>query len=62
MNLLKSFCSSITEFAHFVDDAELFESKLLEYKSIKEVNGHTPMEVTIGCILGIFIGLAYSFL
>lgn len=41
---------------------KLNESKLLEYKSIKEVNGHTPMEVTIGCILGIFIGLAYSFL
>ena len=33
-NLLKSFCSSITEFAHFVDDAELFESKLLEYGNV----------------------------
>lgn len=41
---------------------KLNESNLLEYKPIKEVNGHTPMEVTIGCILGIFIGLAYSFL
>ena len=30
-NLLKSFCSSITEFAQFVDNASLFESKLLEY-------------------------------
>lgn len=30
-NLLKSFCSSISEFAHFVDNADLFESKLLEY-------------------------------
>lgn len=30
-NLLKSFCSSITEFAHFVNNSDLFESKLLEY-------------------------------
>lgn len=30
-NLLRTFCSSITEFAHFVDNAFLFESKLLEY-------------------------------
>ncbi len=40
----------------------LNENKLMEYKSIKEVNGHTPMEVTLGCILGIFIALAYLFL
>lgn len=33
-NLLKTFCSSITEFAHFVDDANLFESKLLEYGNL----------------------------
>lgn len=31
VNILKSFCSCITEFAHFVDKADLFESKLLEY-------------------------------
>jgi len=30
-NLLKSFCSSITEFASFIDNASLFENKLLEY-------------------------------
>lgn len=30
-NLLKSFCSSISEFAHFIEHADLFESKLLEY-------------------------------
>lgn len=30
------------------------------YKPIREVNGHTPMEVTIGCLLGFFIGLAFS--
>lgn len=33
-SLLKLFCSSITEFASFVSDADLFESKLLEYGNI----------------------------
>lgn len=33
-NLLKSFCSSITEFATFVDHADLFETKLLEYGTL----------------------------
>lgn len=33
-NLLKSFCSSITEFASFVDNADLFETKLLEYGTL----------------------------
>lgn len=28
---LKHICSSITEFAHFVNDSELFESKIKEY-------------------------------
>lgn len=33
-NLLKRFCSSITEFATFVDHADLFETKLLEYGTL----------------------------
>ncbi len=33
-HLLKSFASGITEFAHFVNDSSLFESKLLEYGNI----------------------------
>ncbi len=33
-SLLKLFCSSITEFASFVSDADLFESKLLEYGNV----------------------------
>lgn len=33
-HLLKSFASSITEFAHFVEDSDLFESKLLEYGTV----------------------------
>lgn len=31
VDLLKSFCSSIVEFATYVDNSDLFESKLLEY-------------------------------
>lgn len=38
----------------------LKEKGILDYNTIKEVNGHTPMEVTVGCLLGFFIGLAYS--
>lgn len=34
INYLKSFASSITEFAHFVNTSHLFESKLLEYGNI----------------------------
>lgn len=34
VNLLKAFASSITEFAHFVNESDLFESKLLEYGNI----------------------------
>lgn len=33
-NLLKSFCSAISEFAHFVNSSDLFESKLLEYGKV----------------------------
>lgn len=33
-NLLRAFCSSITEFAHFVNNSDLFESKLLEYGNL----------------------------
>lgn len=33
-----------------------------EYKKIKEVQGHTPLEVIVGSILGVFIGIAFSVL
>ena len=33
-----------------------------EFKPIKEVQGHTPAEVFIGCVLGFFIGLAFCVL
>lgn len=42
---------------------ELDEKKILDhYETMKEVNGHTPMEVLCGCILGFFIALAFSLL
>jgi acid phosphatase family membrane protein YuiD len=34
----------------------------VEYHAVKEVQGHTPMEVVIGALLGIFIAAAYAFL
>ena len=39
---------------------DLKEKNIIDYKPIKEVNGHTPIEVTLGCVLGFFIGLAFS--
>ena len=33
-----------------------------EYKPIKEVNGHTPIQVIMGCLLGILIGLSMALL
>ena len=42
---------------------ELKEKKLIEdYKSLKEVDGHSPMEVLCGCFVGFFVGLAFSLL
>lgn len=38
----------------------LNKKDIIDYKPIREVNCHTPMEVTIGCLLGFFIGLAFS--
>ncbi len=33
-----------------------------DYKKLKEVNGHTPMEVMCGCLVGLFVALAFSLL
>ena len=42
---------------------ELAQKNILEkYKPIKEVDGHTPMEVLCGCLLGFFVGLSFSLL
>jgi acid phosphatase family membrane protein YuiD len=34
----------------------------VEYHAVKEVQGHTPLEVVIGALLGIFIAAAYAYL
>ena len=38
----------------------LKEKGIMDFKPIKEVQGHTPAEVAIGCLLGFFIGIAFS--
>ncbi len=40
----------------------LQKKEILEFKKIKEVHGHKPLEVGIGSLLGIFIGIAFSIL
>ena len=43
--------------------SELNKKNILSsYKVIKEVLGHTPTEVICGCVLGFFVGLAFSLL
>jgi acid phosphatase family membrane protein YuiD len=34
----------------------------LDYRPVKEIHGHTPMEVIVGALLGFFIAAAYEFL
>ncbi len=42
---------------------ELSQKKVINtYKPMKEVNGHSPMEVLCGCLLGFFVGLSFSLL
>lgn len=41
---------------------KLSEKGIVEFKPIKEVQGHTPMEVIIGSLLGFVNGLAFSVL
>lgn len=42
---------------------ELEEKGVIEkYEKTKEVNGHTPMQVIFGCILGFLVGCSFSLL
>lgn len=41
---------------------ELQNKGIIEFKQIKEIQGHTPLEVIVGCLLGFFIGIAFSVL
>lgn len=42
---------------------ELSDKKVIDnYKTLKEVDGHTPMEVLCGCLLGFLVALSFSLL
>ena len=42
---------------------ELEENNCIkDYKSIKEVNGHTPMQVIMGALLGVLMGFSWNLL
>ena len=42
---------------------ELKEKGIIDnFKNLKNVDGHTPMEVLCGCLLGFFVGLSFSLL
>ncbi len=42
--------------------AALQEQQIHAYRPIKEVQGHTPLEVCVGVLLGFFVGVAFSVL
>jgi acid phosphatase family membrane protein YuiD len=41
---------------------QVSEKLKIDYHPVKEVNGHSPLEVVVGSLLGIFIAAAYHFL
>jgi acid phosphatase family membrane protein YuiD len=41
---------------------KLVEKGVIDFVPVKEVQGHTPAEVAIGCLLGFFIGLGFCLL
>ena len=41
---------------------KMFEDSGSEYHPVKEVQGHTPLEVIVGGFLGIIIAAAYAYL
>lgn len=42
--------------------SELNDKGIVSYKALKEVHGHSPMEVVLGAVLGFFIGLGFTVL
>ncbi len=38
----------------------LEEQNIIEFRRIKEVHGHKPLEVVVGCLLGFFVGFGFS--
>jgi acid phosphatase family membrane protein YuiD len=39
---------------------ELAKKDLAPFKAVREVQGHKPLEVIIGSLLGFFIGVAFA--
>lgn len=39
---------------------QLKEKDLVDFVPVKEVNGHKPLEVIMGCLIGLFTGIAFS--
>lgn len=50
--------------AHAINEMgeKLALKNLLDFSRIKEVHGHKPLEVIMGCFLGLAIGVAFSIL
>lgn len=48
----------LNEIGEILKDHGFFD----DYTKLKEVNGHSPMEVFVGSLLGFFIGVAFSVL
>jgi hypothetical protein len=48
----------LNEIGDILKERNLFE----EFKKLKEVNGHSPMEAFVGSLLGFFIGIAFCVL
>jgi acid phosphatase family membrane protein YuiD len=41
---------------------QIAEKTGVEFRAVKEIQGHSPLEVLIGALLGIFIAAGYTFL
>jgi acid phosphatase family membrane protein YuiD len=41
---------------------QVSEKLKVDYHPIKEIHGHSPLEVVVGVLLGIFIAVAYRYL
>ena len=48
----------LNEIGEILKEKGIFE----DYKRLKEVNGHSPMEAFVGSLLGFFIGIAFCVL
>ena len=40
--------------------SQLKEKSDVEFTPVKEVHGHKPLEVVMGCLIGFFTGMAFS--